>query len=456
MVAELLRQVRVLNPQWGTDQIADVLIVDGMIGAIQPQITDWPRETQVQDCQGWVLGPGLWDLYSHGGEPGFEERETLASLLAAAQAGGFTRITLLPDTDPAVDNPAVLSLFSQKLSRNPAQNCQLQVWGALTQGVGGTRMTELGELAESNIVGFADGQPIQDLVLLRRILEYLNPLNKPIALACGDRTLAGNGVIREGKDAICSGLPGIPVYAETAALGAILELVAGTQTPVHLMGISTARSVELIQAAKARQLPITASTTWMHLLLNTEAISGFPGGEFVGESREEPPRAPAQASETTPFNFIPTPYDPSLRLDPPLGTPTDQRVLIQAVATGIIDAIAVNHTPYTYEEKTVAFADAPPGAIGLELVLPLLWQELVTSRQWSALTLWQALSLKPAHCLGQSLPEMAPGQPAELTLFNPQQPWTITPQTLNSRASNTPWLGQPLMGQVVKTWSISS
>ncbi|MGL5081501.1 MAG: dihydroorotase [Microcoleaceae cyanobacterium] len=435
MAGELLQQVRVLNPHLGTDEIADVLIIEGILQTIQPNLTNWPEETLTRDCRGWVLGPGLVDLYSHTGEPGFENRETLATLRAAAQAGGFTRITILPDTDPPIDDPAVLSLLHQKLDRNPVQACQVQVWGALTQGAQGKQMTELRELAATPIVGFADGQPLQDLMLLSRALEYLHPIGKPIALGCRDRHLTGNGVMREGQDAIQSGLPGIPVYAETSALAAVLELVAATRTPVHLMRVSTARSVELIQAAKAQQLPITASTTWMHLLLNTQAVSGF--------NRNSSCLCPG---------FSHTPYDSNLRLDPPLGNPDDQKALIQAVEAGIVDAIAIDHTPHTYEEKTVAFADAPPGAIGLELALPLLWQGLVTSGRWSALTLWRALSVRPAQCLGTSLPDLVAGQPAELTLFDPQRTWTVSAQTLQSQSSNTPWLGQELTGQVVKTW----
>jgi dihydroorotase len=280
-------------------------------------------------------------------------------------------------------------------------------------------MTELAELAAAGIVGFADGQSIENWALLRRMLEYLKPLGKPVALWACHRGLVGNGVVREGSYSIRYGLPGNPAIAETTALAALLELVAATGTPVHIMRISTARSVELIQTAKGRGLPITASTTWMHLLLDTKALSG---------------------------------YEPSLRVEPPLGNPEDVVALRQGVRTGIIDAIAIDHTPYTYEEKTVAFAEAPAGAIGLELALPLLWQNLVATGEFSALELWQALSTHPAECLQQSVSAIAPNQPAEFILFDPQQPWTVTQQTLKSRSHNTPWLGQQIDGRVVKMW----
>ena len=183
------------------------------------------------------------------------------------------------------------------------------------------------------------------------------------------------------------------------------------------MRVSTARSVQLIQDAKARGLPITASTSWMHLLLDSKAVHS---------------------------------YDPNLRLEPPLGNPSDAAALRQGVQQGVLDAIAIDHTPYTYEEKTVAFAAAPPGAIGLELALPLLWQNLVETGEWSALELWRVLSTRPAECLQQIPSAIAPGKPAEITLFAPQLSWTVERQTLKSRSANTPWLGQELSGRVVQ------
>jgi len=287
-------------------------------------------------------------------------------------------------------------------------------------GVQGQQMTELAELAATTgVVGFADGQPLGNLALLRRLLEYLKPLGKPVALWPCDRQLVGNGVMREGAQSLRFGLSGNPAIAETTALAAILELVAATGTPVHIMRVSTARSVELIQEAKARGLPITASTSWIHLLLDTKALGS---------------------------------YNPSLRLEPPLGNLADLAALRQGMRAGVLDAIAIDHTPYTYEEKTVAFAEAPPGAIGLELALPLLWHSLVETREWSALELWRCLSTHPAECLQQIPSAITPGKPAELTLFDPQQAWLVERQSLHSLAANTSWIGQKISGRVLQTW----
>jgi dihydroorotase len=477
MNSELLQQVRVLDPLTGTDRIADVLIAGGTIKEIAPEIPHPPPDTQVRDCRGLVLGPGLADLYSHSGEPGFEERETLESLINAAAAGGFTRVAILPDTTPPVDSPAVLALLRRRSGevfapapdarlshitesnrapdainrvstseRTPAPEAinrvstsephpapdaklyhisennpapPLYFWGALTVGVKGQQMAELAELAAAGVAGFADGLPVQNLALLRRLLEYLKPLGLPVALWPSHRDLASTGAMREGPDSIRFGLPGNPAISETAALAALLEVVEATRTPVHVMRVSTARGVRLIEEAKQRGLPVTASTTWLHLLLDTQALIS---------------------------------YNTSLRLSPPLGNPEDREALRRGVRLGVLDAVAIDHTPYTYEEKTVAFGEAPAGAIGLELALPLLWQGLVETGEWTALELWRVLSTGPANCLKQKPASLAAGQSAEITLFDPQLSWRVEAETLQTRSANTYWLGHQLSGRVVQTW----
>lgn len=435
MSRELLQKIRVIDPVSKIDRTTDILIAGNQIAAIQENITEIPADTEVRDCRGLILGPGLADIYSHSGEPGFEERETLESLMQAAAAGGFTRVAILPDTSPPVDNLAGLALLQQHIRNLSPSLPRLYFWGALTAGVKGQQMAELGELASSAVVGFADGLPLSNPSLVRRLLEYIQPLNKSVALWPCDRTLAGNGAAREGAISVRLGLPGIPASAETSALATILELVASAGTPVHIMRVSTARSVELIRDAKARNLPVTASVTWMHLLLNVGAISG--------NSQDSGGKNALTACFA---------YDPNLHLEPPLGNRSDQLALIQAVKDGVIDAIAIDHNPRTYEEKTVAFADSPPGAIGLELALPLLWHGLVETGEFSALELWRVLSSGPAVCLGQTPAQVAPGASAELILFDPLMTWTVEGHSLKSRSANTPWLGQQIAGKVLQTW----
>ncbi|MEA5572373.1 dihydroorotase [Calothrix sp. UHCC 0171] len=423
-MTELLQQARIIDPISGSEQLADVLIQDGKILSVAANISEFPVDTEIRDCRGLILGTGLVDLYSHSGEPGNEERETIDSLLQSAANGGFSRIAILPDTSPAVNNPAMVTQL-QKMSRpgktgTAAYNSpSLHIWGAITEDIAGQQLTELAELASAGVVGFADGKPLENLSLVRRALEYLQPLHKPVAFYACDRQLRSNGIMREGVDAIRFGLPVTPVAAETSAIAALLELVAATGTAIHIMRVATARGVELIASAKSRGLPVTASTTWMHLLLDTKALKS---------------------------------YHPSLRLEPPLGNPSDMLALRKGVKSGILDAIAIDHTPYTYEEKTVAFADAPPGAIGYELALPLLWQNLVATGEFTALELWQALSQRPAECLQQSLNGIVSGQKAELVLFNPQESWQVEPRNLQTLSANTFWYGKQLRGKVVKIW----
>jgi dihydroorotase len=313
---------------------------------------------------------------------------------------------------PALDRVSSIISLDRQYQQLATQisNCpQLGYWGALTEGVEGKTMTELAELATTNITGWADGLPISNLALTSRLLEYLKPFNRPIALSALDRSLRGNGIARSGVDALRSGLPIDPVSSETAALSAIIEIIDDIGIPIHLMRISTRRGVELIAAAKQRGVPITASTTWLHLLANTTDL---------------------------------TTYNPNLRLSPPLGTPEDQIALIEGIKTGALDAIAIDHTAHTYEDKTVAFGEAPVGAIGLELALPLLWQGLVDSGKLSAIELWRALSTNPARCLNQSPPD-------EFILFDTQQNWTVSIDTLESLSHNTSWLGKEITGKVV-------
>lgn len=425
----LIKQAYLLGADEGitsAEGTADVLIEAGRVVAIAPTLPnsftnrDLAELDLVIEAQGQYLGPGLIDLYSQSGEPGYETRETYASIQQAAAAGGFTRVGLLPNTQPAVDSvSAIASVLRTNKSNGNAPKAKLMPWAAVTIGAAGEQLTELADLAAAGCLGFTDGLPLVDTALLRRLLEYAQPLQKPIAIWPCDLNLSASGVAREGVEALRLGLAGVSAIAETTALSALLECVLEIATPVHIMRVSTARSVALIRRAKAEGLPISASVTWHHLIFDTADLKT---------------------------------YDPNLRHDPPLGTAADRRALITGVAEGVIDVIAIDHSPYTYEEKTVAFDAAPPGAIGLALALPVLWQTFVASGQWSAMQLWQALSQRPAECLGLAPNRLAVGNVAELTLFDPGVEWQATVEEMRSQASNTPWLNQTIQGRVIKTW----
>jgi dihydroorotase len=319
----LFRQTRILDAVAQTDSLADVLLgANGkfQIGINSDQI---PEDAVISDLKGLILGTSCVDLY--------------ASLAESARRGGFAKVGILPHTQPAIDDIAALEFWRGQ------KHTAFMPWGAITKGCEGKQMVDLAELAES-VVGFTDAKPIANLALVRRVMEYIKPLGKPLMLVPQELGLVASGVMREGKWSLQYGLAGIPDIAETSVLAALLELVRQTHTPTHFMRISSARSVELLAQAKADRLPITASVPWLNLCLEDRALHS---------------------------------YDPNLRLNPALGSHIDRMSLIAGVKSGTIDAIAVDHTPYAYEEKTVAFEVAPPGAIGLEFAIPMLWQELV-------------------------------------------------------------------------------
>jgi dihydroorotase len=405
---EFLRQVRVIDPIAQVDRPMDVLLDDHRIQAIAPSLS--AGDATVIDGQHLIFAPALIDLYSRSGEPGHEERETLRSLAESATAGGFGQVNLLPTTNPAIDNPAIVSWLHQQT----LFTTHLKPWGTITLGAKGEQLAELMELAAAGIVGFADGRSMTNLGLIRRLLEYAQPIGKPIMLWANDPQLANGGIAREGVEALRFGLAPTPVYAETTPLAAILEMIAEIGTPVHFMRLSTARSVALIAQAKQQGLPITASTTWLHLLYSTSDLVN---------------------------------YDPNLRLDPPLGNESDRQALIQAVKSGVIDAIAVDHNAYTYEEKTVAFGEAPVGAIGLELALPMLWQGLVEAGLLSPIELWRSLTQGVASCVQQTVSPIEVGTTGYV-LFDPQQAWPV--QGLKSRSQNTHLWHRTIQGKVLR------
>jgi dihydroorotase len=410
---ELLRQVRLLDPVADRDQRCDVLLEQGRIRAIDRQLESWPEVCEIREAADWVLGPGLVDLYSQAGEPGEEERESLDSLAAAALVGGFTRVLVLPTTHPARDTAPVLHEYSQR-----SWPLHLDFWGALTQNCAGEQLSELADLSAAGAIGFSDGTPLPSWMLLRRLLEYAGPFAKPIALWPRHSGLAGSGTGREGGLTLQLGLPPDSALSETVAIAGLLEVVRATGTPIHLMRVSTARGVELLRQAHQERLPVTASTTWLHLLYTTADLAN---------------------------------YDSNLRLSPPLGHAADRLALRDAVQTGLIGAIAIDHTPYTYEEKTVAFGEAPAGAMGLELALPMLWQALVVEAGWLPLDLWRALSSGPLTCVNAPLTTLTTGT-TQLTLFDPLAIWRLDDTTLRSRARNTHLWGQRLTGRVLQTY----
>ncbi len=354
---------------------------------------------------GWVWGPALVDLYAHSGAPGHEERESLATLAQAAQQGGYGEITILPTTTPPLDQVnqirAVQSAY--QLLETPVRiNCL----GALTQGCAGKTLVEAGEISPY-VVGFTDNRPVHHWTQLALFMDYLHPLNRTLFIYARHPT---GGIAQESATALALGLPTIADWVETTALEQLFALVRMTGVRVHIMRLATQGGVAGVRRAKQEGLPITCSVAAIQLLLTESALLSL---------------------------------DPLVRFDPPLGSSRDQQALITGLADGTIDAIASDHTPWTYGEKTLPFTQAPPGAVMLELALPLLWSHLVTPGHLEAQTLWRALSLNPARILH-------PDQTFSTheICFDPEQEWLVHSTTLKSRSGATPWWGQRVRGRV--------
>ncbi len=390
---------RVLDPSQNSDQVRDISWQEGVLGEPQSSLP-------LTAGAGWVSGPGLVDLYAHSGEPGYEQRETLASLVKAGYAGGFTQLTLLPDTCPALDQVSSLRLVQ---SMAPAT---LNVLGAMTKGCRGEHLVEFGEMADW-VAGFTDNQPITNWQQLRHVLDYVRPFNKPIFVYPRDQRFQ-QGVAQESSLALALGLTTSPALAETSALETLLELVRLTGTQVHVMRLATAGGVALMRRAKDEGLPVTCSVTVAQLIHSEEELVTL---------------------------------DPLLRFEPPLGNKIDHQALLAGLRDGTIDAIATDHTPWTYAEKMVPFTQAPAGAIMLELALPLLWSQLVTPGHLEALTLWRALTMGPTEIL------RLPSNPSWIT-FDPEQAWQVSAETLHSLSTATPWLGKWLKGKVCGVWTM--
>ncbi len=434
----LITNVRVLDPIALGDRQQSVWIADGVIRAVDPEPGTVPESVPVVDGTGCVLGPALVDLYSTLSDPGFEARESLAEFLAAATAGGFGHVAVLPNTNPAIATPAQLLELHRRTQQLRQENPGLArclAWAGATVNREGKQFTELGELQSAGAIGFTDARPIANPVLARRLLEYSAPLNRPIACWAWNAELAGDGQLFEAPETLRAGLPKMPVAAETAAVATLLELGDRHTAPLHLMRISSDRAVDLIRQGKSHSPNVTASTNWLSLVAHTGHITG--DAALVGSDR---PAAP---------------YDPNFHAFPPLPHPRQQAALIDGIKDGTLGAIAVDHCAYTYEEKTVAFGEAPVGTLGYPLALPLLWQALVSTEKLDPLTLWRALTTGPAEILGLEMTAIAPGEPANLILFDPDETWTVTAETLQGRAANTPWFGHTIPGMIKRQWRSS-
>jgi dihydroorotase len=391
----------------------DVRIEDGRILAVGPPGT-LGEDARVLDARGLLVLPGLIDAHVHLREPGYEYKETVATGVRAALAGGFAAVACMANTNPPNDSGAVTQFILDRAAA--AAGARVYPIGAVSVGLAGERLAEFGEMRRAGIVAVSDdGMPVMDAGLMRRALEYAQLFDLPVIAHEEDRHLAAGGVMHEGLVSLRLGLRGIPAAAEEVMVARDLALAALTGGRLHIAHVSTAGSVALIRDARARGVRVTAEATPHHLFLTDEAVAD---------------------------------YDTNAKMAPPLRPRADVEALREAVADGTIEVIATDHAPHHRDEKEVEFEAAANGVIGLETALPL-GLRLVAEGVLDLPTLVARFTVGPARALGLPGGTLAPGAPADLTLVDPERRWRVDPRQLRSRSRNTPFAGWEMTGRAV-------
>jgi len=412
----LIRGGRVIDPSRGTDDIVDVLLRDGRIEAVGRNIPAGPG-AGVLDAAGKVVAPGLIDIHVHLREPGFEHAETIATGAMAAAAGGFTAVCAMPNTDPVTDGQATVGFVLRQANR--AGKARVYPIGAVSLGQRGEQLTEFGELVQAGAVAVSDdGKPIASSHLMRTALEYAKTFGIAVADHCEDLSLARGGAMHEGLISARLGLKGIPSAAEEIMVARNIILAELTGGHVHLCHMSTRGSVELIRRAKDLGLRVTAEATPHHFTLTHERCLG---------------------------------YDTNAKMNPPLRTAADRDAIRAGLHDGTIDCIASDHAPHHYDAKEREFDDAPNGIVGLETAFGLAMRELVEPGLLTLPDLLARMSTVPARIFGLPGGTLAVGAPADVVVLDPSRKWEVRREELHSRSTNSPFLGEGLIGRAEVT-----
>jgi len=431
----VIRHARILDPSRQLDRVGDLLMGRGEIIAAGRLGSDRiPDGCRVIDATGLVLSPGFIDLHCHLREPGFEYKETIVAGSKAGAKGGFTTLCAMPNTDPPIDNAAVVEYIRQRAREDSL--IRILPIGCVTKGRKGHELAEMEELASAGVVAFSDdGDPVYDANLMRLALVYSLDLGLPISNHCQDKSLSCNGVMAEGPVATHLGLDGIPAAAEEAMIARDIALAESTGGRLHVAHLSTAGSVPLLREAKDRGLSVTAEVCPHHLTITDQWAMGRKG-EFTTAAGD-------------------LAYDTSTKVYPPLRSQRDVETLIAALADGVIDCVATDHAPHDLTSKQVTYQDAAFGISVLETALGSLLQ-LVHSNKLSLGAMVDRLTTGPARVLGESYSDLAslqPGTPADVVLFDPDEEWTVDTAEFESKGRNTPLEGTKLKGRVVGTFA---
>ena len=411
-MALLLKNARVIDPQVGLDETADILVRDGKIVEVGQSLT---MEKGVErDLSGKIVVPGLVDMHVHLREPGFEQKEDIASGTRAAAHGGFTAVCCMPNTKPIIDN--ALGVEYVKSRAAAVGKCRVHVSGACSQGLKGETLSEMGDMVAHGAVAFTDdGRGVQDAGMMRRVMDYGAMFDKVIMSHCQDEGLVGDGQVNEGVASTRLGMLGWPAEGEELQIARDIALCRLTGCPLHIQHISTARGLDLVRAAKAEGLPVTCEVTPHHLFLTEDAI---------GDD-----------------------YNTFLKVNPPLRTAEDAAALIEGVKDGSIDAIVTDHAPHAAWEKDCEFEIAMFGMTGLETSLSLMITNLVATGAMDYAKLVEVMAVNPRAILRVEPVKIEAGSTADLTVIDPEAAWTVEADGFVSKAKNSGFIGAELKGR---------
>jgi dihydroorotase len=407
----LLKGGRIIDPVSGRDEVADVLIEGSRIQKIG-KIKTPDSTVQILDCAGKIVAPGFCDMHVHLREPGQEDKETIETGCRAAMAGGFTAVASMPNTRPPIDTRSQVEFVLER-----AQGFLTDVFpvAAITKGLKGEELTEMGELAAAGAVGFSDdGRPVSDSGRFRRALEYAKMFGRPIIEHCEDRSLAEGGHMNEGFVSTQLGIRGIPPISETVAVARNLLIAEYVDSPLHIAHVSTADSVRLIREAKARGVRVTAETCPHYLALTDEAVKSFDPNRY--------------------------------KMNPPLRTEADRIALLEGLKDGTIDAIATDHAPHTVDDKDCEFDVAAFGVVGLETSVGVILTHVVHAGILTLGQMIEKMSVAPRRILRLDPIQIEAGVNANLTILDPDAVWTVDPKQFETKGRNTPFAGETMKG----------
>ncbi|MEE8205070.1 MAG: dihydroorotase [Dehalococcoidales bacterium] len=418
----LIKNGYIIDPSQGIDESGSLLISDGKISLLGKEDISLKKGSyDVLDARGLIICPGFIDLHCHLRQPGYEEKETIASGSRAAARGGFTTVCCMPNTRPPLDNQATVDYVKQVAASEAV--IRILPIGCISRGSQGKELAEMAELYQAGVVAFSDdGQPLKSSWLMLKAMEYSLPLGLPIIDHCEDAELSEDGLMNEGITATRLGLAGIPAAAEEVAVARDIALAQLTGARLHIAHVTAKGSVELIRRAKEKGIRVSAEVTPHHLTLTEERVIG---------------------------------YDTNAKVSPPLRTEEDIKALIQGLNDGTIDIIATDHAPHTENDKLCEFALAACGISGLETALGSL-MGLVHSRQLSLKLLIAKLTSEPAKIIGNSYDKLGTlkiGAIADVVIFDTEAEWVVDSRQFASRGRNTPLDGEKLKGRVMATIS---